>query len=59
MGICICVAESLHCPPETITTLLSIKVKKKNKTSNRASVAAVERIKGENEMRTEGLQGTL
>ena len=33
---------------------------KKNKMSNRASVAAVEKIKGENEMRrTEGLQGTL
>ena len=22
MGTCICMAESLHCPPETITTLL-------------------------------------
>ena len=30
MGTCVCVAESIHCPPETITTLFINSTSKQN-----------------------------
>ena len=35
MGTCICVAESLHCPPETITALLTGNAPIQNKRLNK------------------------